>query len=61
MFQVYNITDEVVTVEKYERIGQGVFLKYYKTNDDVANGVRQGGFGSTDMKAYIENIFGPLP
>ena len=53
MFQVYNFTDTSTFIEKGERIGQGVFLKYYKTDDDTATGIRNGfGFGSTDS-AYL--------
>ena len=47
MFQVYNFTDKPVTVAKGERIGQGIFLKYFITEDDTATGDRLGGFGST--------------
>ena len=47
MFQVYNFTDTTVNILKGERIGQGLFMKYFKTDDDVASGIRTGGFGST--------------
>ena len=48
MFQVYNFTDHDVTIEQEERIGQGIFMKYYETEDDQATGDRAGrGFGST--------------
>ena len=47
MFQVYNFTDTTVDILKGERIGQGMFMKYFKTDDDVASGIRTGGFGST--------------
>ena len=47
MFQVYNFTDAEVNISKGERIGQGMFIKYFKTDDDVASGIRTGGFGST--------------
>ena len=47
MFQVINFTDKEVFIPKGERIGQGVFLKYYLVDDDNAAGERQGGFGST--------------
>ena len=47
MFQVYNFTEYNVFIEQGERIGQGVFMKYFKTDDDIAEGVRIGGFGST--------------
>ena len=48
MFQVYNYTDTDVTIMRDERIGQGVFLKYAVTDDDIAEGDRLGGFGSTN-------------
>ena len=65
MFQVYNITDKEVIVDKGEKIGQGVFIKYVITNDDYANGVRAGGFGSTDIyspdrREFIKNLFGTM-
>ena len=60
MFQVYNFTDTTVDILKGERIGQGMFMKYFKTDDDVASGIRTGGFGSTSddnlTKAQENNI-----
>ena len=60
MFQVYNFTDNLVIIENGERIGQGIFMKYFKTDDDVASGLRTGGFGSTSdenlTKAQENNI-----
>ena len=50
MFAFYNIKDEDITIHKGEAIGQGVFAKYLVTDDDVANGERVGGFGSTSNK-----------
>ena len=48
MFQVYNFTDEEITIKAGERIGQGVFLPYAITDGDAAiSDVRTGGFGST--------------
>jgi len=47
MFQVYNFTDSTVEIEEGERIGQGVILTYFTTDDDNASGTRSGGFGST--------------
>ena len=47
MFQVYNFTDSDVLIPCGERIGQGVFIQYGKTDHDVATGLREGGFGST--------------
>ena len=34
----------------YERIGQAIFMKYQKADDDRSEGERSGGFGSTDQK-----------
>ncbi len=59
MFQVYNITDNDVVIPAGERIGQGVFVKYYITDDDIAEGLRTGGFGSTDTDRLIDAIFNP--
>ena len=42
-----DIKEEDVTIKKGEAIGQGVFQKYFVTDDDVAEGERIGGFGST--------------
>ena len=47
MFAFYNIKEEDITIKKGEAIGQGVFQKYFVTDDDVAEGERIGGFGST--------------
>lgn len=47
MFQVYNFTDYSVMIDAGERIGQGVFLKYFMVDNDNASGKRNGGFGST--------------
>ena len=50
MFAFFNIKDEDITIKKGEAIGQAVFAKYLVTDDDTADGMRQGGFGSTDKK-----------
>ena len=50
MIAVYNITDAPVTLEKGERVAQGIFSKYLLTNDDDARGIRTGGIGSTGSK-----------
>jgi len=51
MFQVYNIKPEgrnnIVVLHKGDRIGQGVFVRYGLTDDDMVERVRTGGFGST--------------
>ena len=47
MFAFYNIKEEDIVIKKGEAIGQAVFQKYLVTDDDVAEGERVGGFGST--------------
>ena len=47
MFAFYNIKEEDVTIKKGECIGQAIFQKYLLTDDDNAEGIREGGFGST--------------
>ncbi len=48
MFAFYNIKSEPVEIKKGDCIGQAIFQKYYTVDGDVAQGVRQGGFGSTN-------------
>ena len=45
---LYNLGTEAVTLEKGERVAQGIFTKYLVANDDEANGIRSGGIGSTN-------------
>ena len=47
MFAFYNLNDIPIEIEKGYCIGQGIFQKYYTTEDDNAEGERIGGFGST--------------
>ena len=46
-FTFYNLSNETVIIEAGEKLGQGIFQKYLITDDDNAEGVRRGGFGST--------------
>ena len=39
---------EDVEIKKGERIGQAIFQKYLVTDNDIAQGERTGGFGSTN-------------
>ena len=48
MFAFYNIKEEDVEIKKGEAIGQAIFMKYLKIDDDDAQGERTGGFGSTN-------------
>ncbi len=46
--QLYNFSDEAVTLKKGTRIAQGIFEKYLTTTDETLNDTkRTGGFGST--------------
>ena len=47
MIALLNYGKETVSLEKGERVAQGIFSKYLITNDDDATGVRTGGIGST--------------
>ena len=47
-FAYFNCSDHDIEVKKGDIIGQVVFMKYLITDDDSAEGVRKGGFGSTD-------------
>lgn len=50
MFPVHNLGFKDKLIKKGERIGQGLFLKYLKVDNDVSDGTRTGGFGSTDKE-----------
>ena len=47
-FAFYNFNDQPVVIKKHERIGQAIFMKYHVADNDDANSIRAGGFGSTD-------------
>ncbi len=47
MFAFYNFCPFDITIKKGEKIGQGVFQKFLKADDDNADGDRLGGYGST--------------
>ena len=47
MIALLNFGNEPVTLEKGERVAQGIFSKYLITNADDATGIRTGGIGST--------------
>ena len=48
MVALQNEGDEVVEIKKGDRFVQGIFTPYYVTDDDMANGDRIGGIGSTN-------------
>ena len=43
----YNLSNETVIIEKGDKIGQAIFQRYLITDDDNAEGIRNGGWGST--------------
>ena len=47
-FQMINLSPFDIILHKGDTIGQGIFKKYYVTDDDIAEGLRTGGFGSTN-------------
>lgn len=48
-FQVINLSPFDIVLKKGDTIGQGIFKKYYLTDDDTVTTTRLGGFGSTDQ------------
>lgn len=49
MIPLRNFKNKTVTLEKDERVAQGIFIKYFKTTDDTnLENERSGGFGSSD-------------
>lgn len=49
MFAFYNIKDEDIEIKKGETIGQAIFMPFLIADDDNAQGIRTGGFGSTSI------------
>ena len=47
-FQYFNFQDHDIEVKKGDVIGQVIFQKYLTVDNDNAEGVRTGGFGSTN-------------
>ena len=51
MVPLYNFGNSTVTIDKGERVAQGIFMEYRKTADDDAKDIeRIGGFGSSGTK-----------
>jgi dUTP pyrophosphatase len=48
-FQFWNFGNDPVEINIGDRLGQGMFVKYLKTDDDDADGERMGGHGSTGV------------
>ncbi len=50
MVMFYNMGSESITIHKGDAIAQGIFQKYLIADNDEADGIRTGGFGSTNKK-----------
>ena len=48
--KIYNEGEKVFSVKKGDKIAQGIFIKYLKTDDDISGEERKGGFGSTNKE-----------
>ena len=46
-FLIYNLSSTDTYISKGDKIGQGIFQKYYLADSDNAEGSRVGGYGST--------------
>lgn len=46
-FAFTNNGSEPLEVKEGDKIGQGIFLSYFLTDDDISGGKREGGMGST--------------
>ena len=49
-FQIINMSPFDIYLKKGDIIGQGIIKRYEVTDDDKAEGERQGGFGSTSIQ-----------
>ena len=48
MFAFFNVKEEDIEIKKGDVVGQAIFQKFMITDDDMADGERVGGFGSTN-------------
>ena len=55
-FQIINLSPFDIVLKKGDAIGQGIFKKYYLTDDDAATAKRRGGFGSTDIVEVLDSF-----
>jgi dUTP pyrophosphatase len=58
-FQIINLSPFDIVLKKGDAIGQGIFKKYYLTDNDAATAKRQGGFGSTDIVEILDSFDTP--
>ena len=48
-FEFYNMSDEDVEIKKGGKLGQGLIMRFDKTEDDYVIKTREGGWGSTSV------------
>ena len=48
MFAFFNVKDQDVEIKKGDCIGQAIFMPFLIADGDMAEGLRTGGFGSTN-------------
>ena len=51
--QLINLSPFTIHLKKGDRVAQGIIERYEVTEDDAANGIRMGGFGSTNAEIPI--------
>ena len=59
-FQMINLSPFDILLKKGDIIGQGILKEYHITDDDMAQGLRTGGFGSTSEAEFskaLNNLF----
>ena len=59
-FQMINLAPFDILLKKGDTIGQGILKEYHITNDDMTQGLRTGGFGSTSAAEFskaLNNFF----
>lgn len=56
-----NQSDKIQTLRRGEAFMQGIFLQYFTTEDDDAQGVRVGGMGSTDSAVEVPEVVVAVP
>jgi dUTP pyrophosphatase len=49
MIPLYNFGKQIAQIKKGERVAQGVFQRYFVTDDDASSSERTGGFGSSGI------------
>lgn len=51
--KIYNEGNKVFSIKKGDKIVQGIFVKFLKTDDDISKAKRKGGIGSSNS---VKNV-----